>query len=115
MLETIRGTGAVKAVAHITGGGLTDNIPRVVPDHLAAEIDLASFTLPPLFAWLQAESGLDQDEMLRIFNCGIGMIVVVGPGDVERALDSLGEEARVIGAIGKRGQGPAIRYGGKLA
>jgi phosphoribosylformylglycinamidine cyclo-ligase len=115
MLETIRGTGAVKAVAHITGGGLTDNIPRVVPDHLAAEIDLASFALPPLFAWLQAESGLDQDEMLRTFNCGIGMIVVVGPGDVERALDSLGEEARVIGAIGKRGQGPAIRYGGKLA
>ena len=115
MLETIRGTGAVKALAHITGGGLTDNIPRVLPDHLAAEIDLASFTLPPLFAWLQAESGLDQDEMLRTFNCGIGMIVVVGPGDVERALDSLGEEARVIGANGKRGQELAIRYGGKLA
>ena len=115
MLETIRGTRAVKAVAHITGGGLTDNIPRVLPDHLAAEIDLAAFALPPVFAWLQAESGLDQDEMLRTFNCGVGMIVIVAPGDVERALDSLGEEARVIGAIGERGHGAAIRYGGKFA
>ena len=115
MLETIRGTRAVKAIAHITGGGLTDNIPRVLPDGLAAEIDLDAIALPPVFTWLQAESGLDQDEMLRTFNCGVGMIVIVSPSDVERALDYLGEEARVIGAIGERGNGVAIRYGGKLA
>jgi phosphoribosylformylglycinamidine cyclo-ligase len=115
MLETIRGTRAVKAIAHITGGGLTDNIPRVLPDGLAAEIDLDAIALPPVFTWLQAESGLDQDEMLRTFNCGVGMIVIVSPGDVERALDYLGEEARVIGAIGERGNGVAIHYGGKLA
>jgi phosphoribosylformylglycinamidine cyclo-ligase len=115
MLETIRGTRAVKAIAHITGGGLTDNIPRVLPDGLAAEIDLDAIALPPVFTWLQAESGLDQDEMLRTFNCGVGMIVIVSPGEVERALDYLGEEARVIGAIGERGNGVAIHYGGKLA
>ena len=115
MLETIRGTRAVKAIAHITGGGLTDNIPRVLPDGLAAEIDLDAIALPPVFTWLQAESGLDQDEMLRTFNCGVGMIVIVSPSDVERALDYLGEEARVIGAIGERGNGVAIHYGGKLA
>ena len=115
MLETIRGSRAVKAIAHITGGGLTDNIPRVLPDGLAAEIDLDAIALPPVFTWLQAESGLDQDEMLRTFNCGVGMIVIVSPSDVERALDYLGEEARVIGAIGERGNGVAIHYGGKLA
>jgi phosphoribosylformylglycinamidine cyclo-ligase len=115
MLETIRGTRAVKAIAHITGGGLTDNIPRVLPDGLAADIDLDTLALPPVFAWLQAESALDQDEMLRTFNCGIGMILIVSPADVERALEYLGEEARVIGAIDERDSGSAIRYGGKLA
>jgi len=115
LLETIRGTHAVKAIAHITGGGLTDNVPRVLPDGLAAEIDLDAIPLAPVFAWLQAESGLDDDEMLRTFNCGIGMVVVVSPGDVERALEHLGEEARVIGAIAERSAGSAVRYRGKLA
>ncbi len=107
ILETIRGTGAVKALAHITGGGLTDNIPRVLPPGLAAEIDLGAFALPPVFAWLKQEARLDQDEMLRTFNCGIGMIVIVGPGDVEPVLGHLGDEAKVIGAIGERGRGAA--------
>ncbi len=79
ILETIRGSGAVKALAHITGGGLTDNIPRVLPEGLAAEIDLGAFALPPVFAWLQVEARLDQKEMLRTFNCGIGMILIVEP------------------------------------
>jgi phosphoribosylformylglycinamidine cyclo-ligase len=115
VLETIRGTGAVKALAHITGGGLTDNIPRVLPQHLAAEIDLAAFQLPPVFAWLMREARLPQDEMLRTFNCGIGMILVVGPVDVERVLKTLDSDAMVIGAIGERGGGAQIRYAGKLA
>ncbi|HXG77923.1 MAG TPA: phosphoribosylformylglycinamidine cyclo-ligase [Methyloceanibacter sp.] len=115
ILATIRGTGAVKAVAHITGGGLTENLPRVLPEHLAAEIDLDAFPLPAVFAWLKAEARLDQAEMLRTFNCGIGMVLVVAPKEVERSLASLGEEAKVIGVIAARGSGAAIRYRGKLA
>ena len=115
ILETIRGSGAVKALAHITGGGLTDNIPRVLPEGLAAEIDLGAFALPAVFAWLQVEARLDQDEMLRTFNCGIGMILVVSPQEVERVLQHLDDETRVIGAIAKRGRGDAVRYKGKLA
>jgi phosphoribosylformylglycinamidine cyclo-ligase len=115
VLETIRRTGAVKALAHITGGGLTDNIPRVLPQDLTAEIDLAAFALPPVFAWLMQEALLPQDEMLRTFNCGIGMILVVAAGDADRVHESLGHEAMAIGAIGKRGSGAAIRYAGAFA
>jgi phosphoribosylformylglycinamidine cyclo-ligase len=115
ILDTIRTTGAVKALAHVTGGGLTDNIPRVLPADLAAEIDLGAFTLPPVFTWLRCEARLDQDEMLRTFNCGIGMIVVVAASDVERVLQHLGEETRLIGALVERGSGDAIRFKGELA
>ena len=115
VLETIRRTGAVKALAHITGGGLTDNIPRVLPQDLSAEIDLATFALPPVFAWLMREARLPQDEMLRTFNCGIGMILVVAARDAERVKQSLGPDATAIGAIGKRGGGEAIRYAGAFA
>jgi phosphoribosylformylglycinamidine cyclo-ligase len=115
LLETIRGTRAVKALAHITGGGLTDNIPRVLPDALAAEVDLGAFALPAVFEWLQVQSRLDRDEMLRTFNCGIGMIAVVSPQDTERVLRSLDGSAVAIGIIVERGGGDAIRYQGKFA
>ena len=115
ILETIRGSGAVKALAHITGGGLTDNIPRVLPKGLAAEIDLGAFALPAVFAWLQVEARLDQREMLRTFNCGIGMVLIVSPQEVERVLKHLDDETRVIGAIAKRGRGEAVRYKGERA
>jgi phosphoribosylformylglycinamidine cyclo-ligase len=115
ILETIGGTGAVKALAHITGGGLTDNIPRVLPPYLAAEIDLGSFALPPVFEWLMAEARLDESEMLRTFNCGIGMILVVAPGDVERVRRHLEEATMVIGAIADRGSGDPVRYKGQRA
>jgi phosphoribosylformylglycinamidine cyclo-ligase len=115
ILDTIRGSDAVKALAHITGGGLTDNIPRVLPTGLAAEIDLGAFALPPVFAWLQREARLDQEEMLRTFNCGIGMILIASPEDVESVLEHLDGETRVIGAIGACERGEPIRYGGRLA
>ena len=74
-LAAIRETGAVKALAHITGGGLVENIPRVLPAHLAAEIDLTRIDVPPVFRWLARP--VAQQEMLRTFNCGVGMILVV--------------------------------------
>jgi phosphoribosylformylglycinamidine cyclo-ligase len=115
IIETIRRTHAVKALAHITGGGLTDNIPRVLPPGLAAEIEFDAYTLPPVFAWLQQEAGLGQAELLRTFNCGIGMVLIVSPDDVQCVLEHLGEAAKVIGAIGERGHGDPIRYQGELA
>jgi len=113
ILETIRTTSAVKALAHITGGGLTENIPRVLPEPLAAQIDLGTFALPPVFAWLKREANLDEMEMLRTFNCGIGMIVVVGASDAARVLASLGPDAHPIGKIVAR-DGSAIRFQGRL-
>ena len=115
VLETIRRTGAVKALAHITGGGLTDNIPRVLPPDLTAEIDLAAFALPPTFTWLMQEAPLPREEMLRTFNCGIGMILVVASGDADRVHKSLGHEAMAIGVIVERGSGAAIHYAGAFA
>jgi phosphoribosylformylglycinamidine cyclo-ligase len=115
IIDTIRRTGAVKALAHITGGGLTDNIPRVLPKGLAAAIDLGAFALPAVFSWLMLEARLDQAEMLRTFNCGIGMIVIVSPSDVARVRRHLGKDARPIGAIVARKRGEPVRYQGTLA
>jgi len=68
----------VKGLAHITGGGLTENVPRVLPAGCDALIRKAAWPQPPLFAWLQREGGVEEAEMLRVFNCGIGMVIVVG-------------------------------------
>jgi phosphoribosylformylglycinamidine cyclo-ligase len=92
----------VRAIAHITGGGLTENLPRVLPDGAAADLDAAAWQRPALFRWLQDEGGISDEEMYRTFNCGIGMCVVVAPGDVERALRrlaALGETATRIGSV----------------
>jgi phosphoribosylformylglycinamidine cyclo-ligase len=118
ILETIRTTGAIKALAHITGGGLTENIPRVLPDGLAAEIDLNSFAPPPEFRWLQAQAGVDDEEMLRTFNCGIGMVVIASSGDADRVAASLrksGETPWVLGHLVPRAAGAAVRYASSLA
>ncbi|MGH6734923.1 MAG: phosphoribosylformylglycinamidine cyclo-ligase [Methyloceanibacter sp.] len=116
ILEAIRATSAVKALAHITGGGLIDNLPRVLPDTLAAAIDQDSIHLPPVFEWLQVEARLSDHEMLRTFNCGIGMVVIVGADDTERvraALGSLGGEAATIGTLIAREGGAPLRLKGK--
>jgi len=102
----------VKGLAHITGGGLTDNVPRVLPDRFAARIERKAWTLPPLFRWLQQRGNIADDEMLRVFNCGIGMVVVVRDADAGKALRLLkaaGETAWRIGRIVRRRRnGPQV-------
>ncbi len=92
----------LKGIAHITGGGITDNLPRIFPEGLAAEINLGAWTLPAIFEILKEKGGLETLEMLATFNMGIGMVVVLAPGDVKPALGilkRLGQEATVIGQM----------------
>ncbi len=101
----------VHGIAHITGGGLIDNLPRVIPDGLEVELRRAAWPRDPLFDWLQRHGNVDDAEMLRVFNCGIGMTVQVAPADAERALMALracGEAAMAIGVVQAGGRGVVI-------
>lgn len=91
----------VKGLAHITGGGLVENIPRVLGDSLTAVLDSSSWELPPLFKWLQQHGGVADAEMHRVFNCGIGMVVVVAPEVAEAAAAHLREAGETVFTIGK--------------
>jgi phosphoribosylformylglycinamidine cyclo-ligase len=102
LLQAIRGTRAIKGLAHITGGGLPGNVPRCLPDGLRARLDARRWKAPPVFGWLQHTGSVPTDDMLRTFNCGLGMIVVVGKGDVGKvtgALIASGEAVREIGVV----------------
>ena len=95
----------VKGMAHITGGGLLENVPRVLPDHTVAELRKAAWPRPRLFDWMQAEGNVAENEMHRVFNCGIGMVIVVAAADAEAAraeLTAAGESVWRIGAIRAR-------------
>jgi phosphoribosylformylglycinamidine cyclo-ligase len=98
----------VKGMAHITGGGITGNVPRVLPDNVTAMLDKSAWTLPPLFQWLQREGNVADEEMYRVFNCGIGMVVVVAASDANRAaglLTAAGETVYALGRIEARQTG----------
>jgi phosphoribosylformylglycinamidine cyclo-ligase len=103
----------INAIAHITGGGLVENVPRVLPDHLSARIDLSSWQLTPVFTWLQQAGNVEQLEMLRTFNCGVGMVLAVD-AEQERhcleRLDALGETAWVIGDVIPRENQAAVIF-----
>lgn len=107
--------GGVRALAHITGGGLTENVPRVLPEGLGAEIDLASWPLPPVFCWLAAAGGIAEDEMLRAFNAGIGMVAVVDPDRADAVAALLAEAGETVHRIGRVVPGAGVRYSGTLA
>jgi phosphoribosylformylglycinamidine cyclo-ligase len=95
----------VKGIAHITGGGLLENLPRVLPPRFVAAIDRRRWIMPPLFGWLKREGGVSDDEMHRVFNCGIGMVLVIGPAEAARAealLARAGETVWRIGEIRRR-------------
>jgi phosphoribosylformylglycinamidine cyclo-ligase len=133
LLAAIRATGgsgpkgAIKALSHITGGGLSENLPRVMPMSVAARVDLSSWTPAPVFGWLVKAGELDDAEMLRTFNCGLGMILVADKArshDVLAALKAAGEHPVVIGDViaptgekseakGK-GQANAVKFEGQL-
>jgi phosphoribosylformylglycinamidine cyclo-ligase len=92
----------VSAVAHITGGGLVDNLPRVMPEYCRAHLDSASWTRPDVFRWIEETGEVDRHGMYRAFNCGIGMTLCLAPGNADAAvelLDAAGEQAQIIGEI----------------
>ncbi len=95
----------IKGMAHITGGGLLENIPRVLPDNVVAQIDGNSWQMPPLFQWLQQQGNVARQEMYRTFNCGLGMAVIVSAADADAAVEQLnaaGENCCIIGRIRQR-------------
>jgi len=116
-LAAIRETRAVKGLAHITGGGFPDNIPRVLPKGLGARIDLAKVNAPPVFRWMALVGNIAPNEMLRTFNCGVGMIVVVAPKDaaaVSAAFAKAGETVSTIGSVIRAAGEERVVYDGAL-
>jgi len=116
-LRAIRETGAVKGLAHITGGGFTDNIPRVLPKGLGVRIDLAQLHVLPVFKWLAAQAGIAELEMLRTFNCGVGMVAIVKPEAAVRVMDVLassGETVMQLGQVVEAGGDERVVYDNHL-
>ncbi|HEX8167500.1 MAG TPA: phosphoribosylformylglycinamidine cyclo-ligase [Beijerinckiaceae bacterium] len=117
LLAAIRATGAIKGLVHVTGGGFPDNIPRVLPQSVGVRLDLASIPVPPVFGWLAQAGGVAEPEMLRTFNCGIGMIAITAAADAERvaaALREAGERPVRIGEVVAAPDGERVRTTGAL-
>ena len=117
LLAALKATDKIAALAHITGGGFPDNLPRVLPKGLGVMLDLAAIPLPDVFRWLAQAGGLAQSEMLRTFNCGIGMVVVAsrqGAGEAEAALRAAGESPIKIGEIVEAAEGERVIMNGAL-
>jgi phosphoribosylformylglycinamidine cyclo-ligase len=106
--------GGVHGLAHITGGGLTENPPRVLPDGLACEIDLAAWQLPPVFRWLAQTANMSEPELLKTFNCGIGMILVVAEDRADAMTALLQGEGETVTRLGRIVEGQGVIYKGRL-
>lgn len=107
--------GQIKGMAHITGGGFIENIPRILPEHVSVHIDLTSYERPAIFKWLQEGGDLEEHEMLRTFNCGVGMVLIVSEAHVKSVLSHChqkGENAWVIGEVTPFGQGDRVTFTG---
>lgn len=114
---TAAATGHVKAFAHITGGGLPGNVPRVLPPHVSAAINLGALRPPPVFYWLVRAGGVAEAEMLRTFNCGVGLVAVCAPNGIDAVIAAFrehGETAFVIGEIEARSSSEGVRFIGRL-
>jgi phosphoribosylformylglycinamidine cyclo-ligase len=106
--------GGLHGLAHITGGGLTENLPRVLPEGLGARIDLGTWELPPVFRWLAEQGGMVEAELLRTFNCGIGMIAVVAADRADALEALLAEAGETVTRIGAVEAGHGVRYTGSI-
>ncbi|MBQ4827506.1 phosphoribosylformylglycinamidine cyclo-ligase [Leisingera sp. HS039] len=106
--------GGVHALAHITGGGLTENLPRVLPEDLGADIDLNAWELPPVFKWMAETGNIAEAEMLKTFNCGIGMILSVSAERADALAGLLAAEGETVARLGTVTAGAGMRYTGKL-
>jgi phosphoribosylformylglycinamidine cyclo-ligase len=106
--------GGVHALAHITGGGLTENPPRVLPEGMACAIDLSAWTLPPVFQWLAKTANMSQTELLKTFNCGIGMVLIVSADRAADLTDLLRAEGETVVTLGKITAGEGVIYSGHL-
>jgi phosphoribosylformylglycinamidine cyclo-ligase len=118
LLAALKAANGIKALAHITGGGFPDNIPRVLPDLIGVDLDLAAIPVLPVFSWLAKTGGVAMHEMLRTFNCGIGMVVMAEAAQaqqVEAALAAAGLMPVRLGIAIKHSAGEQVRYTGKLA
>jgi phosphoribosylformylglycinamidine cyclo-ligase len=112
VLEAIR-AGGVHASAHVTGGGLTENVPRILPEGLGAEIELGAWPAMPVFDWLAAAGKIEQAEMLRTFNCGIGMVLVCAPDRADALADLLTTRGEAVSRIGTVVAGEGVAYAGR--
>ena len=114
MLAALKACKGILALAHVTGGGFPDNLPRVLPDHLAVDLDLSALTPPPVFGWLARAGGVAPGEMLRTFNCGIGMVVYASAEDETEAMAALaaeGLEPRLVGRLMSRAGASVVSRG----
>jgi phosphoribosylformylglycinamidine cyclo-ligase len=113
VLDALR-AGGVHALAHITGGGLTENLPRVLPRGLGAAIDLGAWRLPPVFGWLAQAGGVAEAEMLKTFNAGIGMVVVAAAESADDVAARLTDAGETLVRLGEVTEGQGVTYRGAL-
>lgn len=115
-LAALRKHSGIKALAHITGGGLLENIPRVLQENLGVRIFHNAWELPPVFAWLRDLGRLEMQEMYRTFNCGIGMVIIVSPNDADAAIATLTEAGETVYRLGEvttyDGKGERVKTSG---
>lgn len=114
-MAVLRADAPVNALAHITGGGLTENLPRVLPDGLGADIDLDAWTMPPVFSWLMQAAALPPEDMLRTFNTGIGLAVIVPEDAADAVADILAANGQDVVRLGRVVAGQGVQYRGTLA
>ncbi len=118
VLDALRAGLPIKALAHVTGGGMTENLPRILPTGLGAEINLDTIPVPSVFSWLAAQGNIAESEMLRTFNCGIGMVLVIEPSSATEIIanfERLNQTVTVLGTLVEQDDDGTVGFVGKLA